>query len=98
MPPGLLRVLAHNAGHRNPELRLFEVGRVFHPPRPGESLPDEREQLAAALDWARDDASEVKRARDTLADSLRLQGVELGAPSAPGLHPGRPARVVVADK
>src|SRR5437660_2720994 len=95
--PGLLGALAHNAGHRHPELRLFEVGRVFHPPRPGESLPDEREQLAAAMAWAVDDAAEAKRVWDTLADSLRLQGVELVAQSAPGLHPGRTARVVGAD-
>ena len=95
--PGLLGALAHNAGHRHPELRLFEVGRVFHPPRPGESLPDEREQLAAAMAWAVDDAAEAKRVWDTLASSLRLQGVELVARSAPGLHPGRTARIVVAD-
>jgi len=95
--PGLLRALAHNAGHRNPELRLFEVGRVFGPPVPGEALPDERELLAAALAWAGDGAAGAKRVWDTLAQALRLEGVGLTAGPAPGLHPGRSARALVAD-
>jgi phenylalanyl-tRNA synthetase beta chain len=93
----VLRALGHNAGHRNPELRLFEVGRVFHPPLPGEVLPDEHEMLAVALAWAGDDAAAAKRVWDTLARALRLERVGLEAGTAPGLHPGRTARAVVAD-
>ncbi|HMC52904.1 MAG TPA: phenylalanine--tRNA ligase subunit beta [Acidimicrobiales bacterium] len=96
MLPGMLRALAHNAGHRNPALRLFEVGRVFHPPLPGLALPDEHEQVAVALARPGDDAAAAKRVWDTLAGALRLDRVGPSAGPVPWLHPGRAARVVVA--
>jgi phenylalanyl-tRNA synthetase beta chain len=89
--PGLLRALVHNASHRNPEVSLFDVGRVFLPPAPGARLPDEREQLAVAL--ARRDATAAKRVWDVLAGALALEGVELVATGAPGMHAGRTVRV-----
>ena len=45
--PSLLRTLASNQGHGEGPLRLFEVGRVFHP-QPGE-LPHEREVVCGIL-------------------------------------------------
>ena len=33
--PGLLRAVAHNAAHGNPDVSLFELGHVFAPPRAG---------------------------------------------------------------
>jgi len=45
---GLARVAAHNLRHGAAGLRLFEVGRVFHPRGAGE-LPEEPIQLCALL-------------------------------------------------
>src|SRR5690606_13454801 len=47
--PGLLKVLAYNASHRVPTVRLFEVGRVFRRPTGDQVLPDEPEHLAVAV-------------------------------------------------
>ncbi|MBK9178336.1 MAG: phenylalanine--tRNA ligase subunit beta [Acidimicrobiales bacterium] len=90
--PGLLRAVAHNANHRQPGARLFEIGHVFGAPRPGEELPDERERVGAVLAGA--DAAEAKRAWDVLAAALRVDGVEVRAATPPGLHPTRSAELV----
>jgi phenylalanyl-tRNA synthetase beta chain len=45
---GLARVAAHNLRHGATGLRLFEVGRVFHP-RAGNQLPEEPVQVCALL-------------------------------------------------
>lgn len=47
--PGLLRAVAFNAGHGQTDVGLYEVGHVFLPPPPGQTLPDEREYLAVVL-------------------------------------------------
>jgi phenylalanyl-tRNA synthetase beta chain len=46
--PGLLSVAEWNIRHNNLGLRLFEVGKVFHP-REGEELPEERPSLSALV-------------------------------------------------
>ena len=90
--PGLLRAVATNAGHRHPDVALFEIGHVFLPPRDaGAQLPDEPERLAVAL--GRGDAAEAMRLWRTLADGLRLTAVALDAAVLPGLHPTRSARL-----
>src|SRR5205085_2211121 len=46
--PGVLRAVAHNNAHGNPNVALFELGRVFGPPEAGNTLPRERLHLATA--------------------------------------------------
>lgn len=46
--PGILDVVRRNLHHRNVDLRLFEIGRVFMP-RPGEALPLEPRRLGGAM-------------------------------------------------
>ncbi|MES4793449.1 MAG: hypothetical protein C4321_11150, partial [Chloroflexota bacterium] len=94
--PGLLRAVAFNAGHRNPDVRFFEIGHVYLPPRPGEVLPDERERLAVAL--AGDDALVASGVLRVLLDELRIADVALVPAEAPGLHPTRTARVVASGE
>jgi phenylalanyl-tRNA synthetase beta chain len=103
--PGLLRAVAHNHAHGNADVSLFETGRVFAPPEPGDTLPRERLHLAAAR------AGHVLRAphepdRDVtvyditavveaLAEELRLADWRLQSDEAPGFHPARVAAIVV---
>lgn len=97
--PGLCGALAHNVAHGLGDAALFETGRVFHPPRPGEVLPDEREHLAAIwTGWVRRAPVEPDRPVDVfdatdavgvLAASLELAHWWLEPASAPGFTPGR---------
>jgi phenylalanyl-tRNA synthetase beta chain len=95
--PGMLTALAFNLSHRNPDLRLFEVGHVFGWPRPGEPLPDETEHLGVALAWPEDDARSAVDVWRAVADALRLEPVTVEAASRPGLHPTRSARLVARE-
>jgi len=93
--PGLLGALAHNAGRRQGDVRLFEVGVVFsHPvagaPRVVEragaggagraELPGERELLGAVFAREGDDARTAVAAWHVLEDALHLDGVRLVPP------------------
>lgn len=93
--PGLLGALAYNAGRRQPDIRLFEVGVVFSHPGAGlariversgaggtgrAELPGERELLSAVFAGEHDDARSAVAAWYVLADALRLQGVRLVPP------------------
>jgi phenylalanyl-tRNA synthetase beta chain len=93
--PGLTRAVAANAAHQEADVRLFEVGRVFGPPAPGDELPSEREMMGLALALPDDDAAAAVRAWRCLASALRLVPVDLEAASPPGMHPTRSARLVV---
>lgn len=92
--PGLLAAVAHNAAHRNPSVRLFEVGRVFLPPEGGPDggnvLPAEPEHLALIL--AGEEATAAVTALDVIADRLAIRP-DLVATRADGLHPTRTAEV-----
>jgi phenylalanyl-tRNA synthetase beta chain len=110
--PGLLKAIAFNASHRNPDLALFEIGHVFAPSADrGAPLPDEREVLAVALArsseepaggiepiGARPGAPAAKQVLDVLLGGLGVRGGRLEATEAPGLHPTRTARLVLDDR
>ena len=94
--PGMLRAIATNVRHQNPNVRLFEVGRVFAPPAPGDVLPFERELVAVAVAGA--DASEAVRVWDVLCGALRLERATVDASDRPGLHPTRAARLLLGGE
>src|SRR5437588_3975516 len=93
--PGMLRAIATNVRHQNPDVRLFEIGHVFGPPASGDVLPTEREIVAVALAGA--DAAESKRVWDVLCDALALEHAAIDTAELPGLHPTRSARLVTGD-
>lgn len=99
--PGLLKAVAFNASHRNPEVSLFEIGHVFAPAADRDAaLPDERELLAVCLaqpDGAESGAPSAKRVLDVVLDGLGIAGTRLEAATAPGLHPTRTARLLSGD-
>ncbi len=103
--PGLVAAVARNAGHGIDDVMLFELGHVFRAPIGDDTLPDEREHVAATLagqvcpapiepDRAVDvyDAIDIVRA---VGDALELSGLTLVPASAAGLHPARTAAVLV---
>ncbi len=108
MLPGMLRALAHNTGHRNPSIRLFEIGHVFRANDDDPDLvPDEWEKMAVLFAQedgeGRDEGVEAAvTAWRTVVEVLRLDHLVLRVPSAggaiPGLHPMRAARIEAAGK
>jgi phenylalanyl-tRNA synthetase beta chain len=103
--PGVLRAIAFNAAHGEPDAAIFEVGTVFAPPVGDERLPREHLHLAFAR------AHEIRRAPHepnrtvdvydatavlrALLQELRVADHRLDAATVAGFHPGRAARVVV---
>jgi phenylalanyl-tRNA synthetase beta chain len=94
--PGLLRAVGANAGHRRPDVALFEIGHVFLPPTQGDQLPVEPEHLAVAL--GERDAPDAVRVWNVLVEALRLVDVALEVAAPPGLHPTRSARILVSGR
>ncbi len=94
--PSLLKAVAYNASHQNPDVALFEIGHVFRVP-PGERglLPDERERLGVALAGTHGGAPAAKRLLDVVLAGVRVRGARIEAAVAPGLHPTRTASVLV---
>jgi phenylalanyl-tRNA synthetase beta chain len=101
--PGLLEALAHNAGRRQGDIRLFEVGVVFSHPEEGSPrtversgaggthtalLPGERELLSAVFAYDDDDAKSAAVAWRVLSDAFRLSDVRLVAPDRDVPLPG----------
>jgi len=103
--PGVLRAVAYNAAHGEPDVALFEMGTVFEPPRPDEPLPAEHRSLAfVRAHHARRAPHEPDRPVDVydataaltaLAQELRLVDLRIEAAAIDGFHPTRAARVVV---
>ena len=103
--PGLLRAAAFNASQGRPDVGLFEAGHIFLPPPEGQTLPDERERIAAVV------AGSVRRLPhepdrpvdghdavgflDVVAEALALVGHSLEPADRPGFAPGRAAAVLV---
>ncbi len=104
--PGLLRAASLNARRQNRDVRLFEVGRTYHPAE-GQPLPREVLRVASVLTGRRwplawwtgaepVDFFDAKGAVEELLRSLGVSGARFeSAPDVPWLHPGRAARVVV---
>jgi len=91
--PGLCKVVAYNASHRNPDVALFEVGHTYRRPADASApLPDEREVLGVVLGGS--DATAAVQLLRTLVGGLHLE-IALDNGEVPGLHPTRAARVLV---
>jgi phenylalanyl-tRNA synthetase beta chain len=99
--PGLLDALAHNAGRRHHQVRLYEVGVVFSHPDEGAprvversgaggtgiaALPGERELLSAVFAWDGDDARQAVASWHVVSDAFRVGRVHL-VPPGDGLPP-----------
>jgi phenylalanyl-tRNA synthetase beta chain len=108
MAPGLVRALLYNAERRHDELRLFEVGSVFHYPesqpaesQPAESQPaepqigplvDAPERLSAVFCAADDDAWTAVAAWRVVAEALRLADWTMAPHLEPAINVLHPYR------
>jgi phenylalanyl-tRNA synthetase beta chain len=74
--PGMLDALRHNLSHKNNDVALFELGRVFGVPgNPQASAPDEGRRLAVALTGARSPLFWSGAEREAKFDAFDLKGV-----------------------
>ena len=107
----VLQTVAYNASHRNEDVRIFEIGKVFAADElPMKQLPVETTKLCLALTGARyetawnrerdmSDFYDLKGVLEQLFDALGMQDVSFVADGqAPYLHPGKSARIQVAGK
>lgn len=102
--PGLLSAARRNADHRNPSVRLFEVGHVF---LLGEKDPVEEERAAILLAGAPDvgwprghsehDFLDAKGILEHLLDVLGVEGWSLEGAAGSPYHPGRSAVILFGD-
>ncbi len=95
--PNLLDALARNARQRQPDIRLFEVGKVFDlGDKTGEY--QEPRRVAAALTGPSVDFFAAKGLVEALASALHLPPVTFTAEERPQMHPGRSASVSLAGQ
>lgn len=106
---GLLETMRRNVNAGSPDLKLFELGKVFIANAEGE-LPREVDKVALLMTGSRygenwhfqslpADLYDIKGALETLAGALRVGGLRCeAAMNIPWLHPGRAARVLVGGR
>jgi len=104
--PGLLETARYNLSRKNPNLKFFELKRVFLS-HEGEKLPKEVKYLAGlALGVDRDlnwtsvprpiDFYDIKGCIEELVEVLQIKGVRFkGGEDISYLHPGNASRIVV---
>ena len=90
--PNLLDVLARNARQRQPEIKMFEVGKVFDKGE-DEGQYVESRRVAAVLTGPSLDFFTAKGLVESLAAALSLPGVSFAAETRPQMHPGRCASI-----
>lgn len=71
--PGLLDNLRRNLNHQSHDVRLFEIGKVFHPQ--GSLQPEEPFRLAAVVSGRRRPGAPVFHAGEASADIFDVKGV-----------------------
>lgn len=72
--PGLLENVRHNINRQCPDIRLFEIGKVFYP-RDELSLPEESQHLTAVVSGRRSPGTIELHFGSEKADILDLKGV-----------------------
>jgi phenylalanyl-tRNA synthetase beta chain len=106
---GLLDTMRRNVNAGSPDLKLFELGKIFIAAGEGEQ-PREIDKIALLVTGSRygenwhfqslaADFYDIKGALETLAGALRVGGLRCeAAADIPWLHPGRAARVFVGER
>lgn len=92
----MLDTLSYNYSHRNENVGLFEIGKVYLPK--GDVLPEEPEKITIGL-YGDYDFYVLKGIVGLLLESLNVKDAEFAAETAnPTFHPGRTASLSIAGK
>ena len=94
--PNLLEVLALNARHRQAQVRMFEVGKVFTTSAPGNYA--EKRAVSGVLTGADMSYISAKGIVERLLSALHLAEVRYVPSSRHGMHPGRCADILLDGK
>lgn len=105
--PSILAVVHGNRSRQVERVRVFELGRTFHPRAPGE-LPDERRELVAAIAGGSEGLwesgarvpvyFELKGAAERVLDELGLAARFAPGADGPWWHPGASAAIEAGGK
>lgn len=72
--PGLLENVRHNINRQCPDIRLFEIGKGFHPVQ-GRDLPEEKQCVTAVVSGKRNPGTAVLHFGEEKGDILDIKGV-----------------------
>ena len=92
--PSMLDILARNFAHKNKNVKLYEMGRVYLPVD-GQKLPDEPKRLIFGAYGEGESFFTMKGEIDALLHSLNVKPAEYVPDTGnPSYHPGRCADIV----
>jgi phenylalanyl-tRNA synthetase beta chain len=106
--PVLLENIKYNMNRRINDIRIFEIGRVFHPKAEGKQ-PNEPEFVSGAItgfigaqEWnlstRQVDFYDIKGIIESILDEIGIRDYQLKATSTPPFQPGRSAEIMAGDK
>ena len=96
--PSMLDILARNFAHKNRDVKLYELGRIYLP-QAGEKLPRENKRLIFGAYGAGETFFKLKGEVDALLHKLNILPAEYEALTTnAAYHPGRCARITIGGK
>ncbi len=106
--PGLLTNVSYNLNRRINDIRIFEIGRVFHP-KEGKKQPDEPEFISGAITgqfnsklWNQQTRSadfyDIKGAVEAVLEAFGIKTYTFTNASKPPFLNGRCAEVIIKDQ
>ncbi len=106
--PGLLTNISYNLNRRINEIRIFEIGRVFHP-KEGKKQPDEPEFVSGAItgqlnskSWNQQTRSvdfyDIKGSVEAVLEAFGIKKYAFNIASKPPFLNGRCAEVIIENK
>ena len=110
MIPSMLQTAAYNLARQVESVKIFEIGKTFHPyALPLEDFPEEKQILCAVMSGKRNTLSwntakdnmdfyDMKGALEGLMTALGVKDYELSLATQPYLHPGKSCAILYAGK
>ncbi len=106
--PGLLSNISYNLNRRTTDIRIFEIGRVFHP-KEGKKQPDEPEYISGAITgqfntklWNQQtrtaDFYDIKGAVESILEAFGIKTYTFTLENKPPFLNGRCAKIIVENK
>ena len=95
-----LKVMATNLKHKNKNVKIFEIDKVYLPKElPLTGLPEERKKMVLAMSGDDADFYRLKEIVENIFEICRVEGgIDVVAGGEPYFHPGRKALMMLGDK